>query len=64
MNADHQVIADVLISDGLIQAVGADLQACPAIESFRRLHSRHKLYFASPGPCCCLVLLAHLAKSK
>ena len=30
VNADRQFAADVLISNGLIQAVGADLEACSA----------------------------------
>lgn len=30
VNADHQIIADVLIKDGLIESVGPNLKVCTA----------------------------------
>ena len=63
MNADRQFAADVLISGGLIQAVGADLEACLA-SNFGPINyslcSSFALLFRTP--CCCLVFLAHLSK--
>ena len=65
MNADHQFAADILISDGLIQAVGADLEACPA-SGYGPTDCSLCTSFTlqSRTPCNCLVMLAHVAKSN
>lgn len=58
VNADRQFAADVLISGGLIQAVGADLEACPCQDyvhtDFTNLWLCTCFTLLSRTPCCCL----------
>lgn len=46
VNADHQIIADVLIKGGLIESVGPNLKVCTALHIHLRL--RHAASYTPP----------------